>query len=399
MNILVLANKLPFPPRDGGSIATLNMLLGLHHAGHQLTCLAMNTSKHPFPLEQIPQELQNKIHFLGVECDTSLRPLRLLINLLFSNTPYIAERFKSKSYSRALHGLLQAESFEIIQFEGPYLFSYLEQIRKESPARISLRAHNAEHLIWQRICLKENSPVKKYYFRNLARRLQTFECMVSNRVDMLIPISEKDEAIFRELGTFTPMLTIPTGLNLAEYPLTEIPGDSSIFFIGALDWLPNQEGLTWFLDHVFDLLLEELPEIRLHVAGRNAPESIRKKLVHRNIIFHGEVEDARTFMQSKGIMVAPLLSGSGLRIKILEAMALGRPVVTTSTGIEGIPAENLRSVMLGDDPQSFKSLLLKLINDPEMSARMVAEARKLISQEFDTFRLSLRLSQFYKAQA
>lgn len=399
MKILVLANKLPFPPRDGGSIATLNMLLGLHHAGHQLTCLAMNTSKHPYPLEKIPLELQNKIRFLDVECDTSLRPLRLLINLLFSNAPYIAERFKSKTYSRALTGLLQAESFEIIQFEGPYLFSYLEQIRKESRARISLRAHNAEHLIWQRISLGENSPLKKYYFQNLARRLQAFESMVSDRVDMLVPISEKDEACFRELGTLTSMLTIPTGLDLAEYPLTEIPGFSSIFFIGALDWLPNQEGLTWFLDHVFDPLIEELPEIRFHVAGRNAPPGFRKKLVHPNIIFHGEVEDARTFMQSFGIMVAPLLSGSGLRIKILEAMALGRPVVTTSTGIEGIPAENLKSVMLGDDPQSFKCLLLKLIHDPEMSARMVAEARELISLEFDTFRQSMRLSQFYKAQA
>jgi glycosyltransferase involved in cell wall biosynthesis len=359
----------------------------------------MNTSKHPFPVEQIPRELQNNIRFLGVEGDTSIKPIRLIINLLFSREPYIAERFNRKAFRLALHALLEEESFEIIQFEGPYLFYYYEQIRKESHARISLRAHNAEHLIWKRMALRESSPLKKWYFGNLARRLQTFEMRVVDRVDTLIPISEKDEAYFREQGTDTPMLTIPTGLNLEEYPLTELPSGSSLFFIGALDWLPNQEGLSWFLDHVFDLLVYELPDIRFHVAGRNAPKRFRKKLVHPNITFHGEVQDALSFMQSNGIMVAPLLSGSGIRIKILEAMALGRPVVTTSTGIEGIPAENLRSVMLADDPRAYYYLLLKLIKEPDESARMVAEARKLISREFDTFKLSKRLSQFYKAQA
>jgi hypothetical protein len=119
MKILVLANKLPFPPRDGGSIATMNMLLGLRQAGNQVTCLAMNTSKHPFPVEQIPQELHQKIRFLAVDVDTSIKPSRLLINLLFSREPYIAERFRSRAYSLELQALLAQESFDIVQIEGP----------------------------------------------------------------------------------------------------------------------------------------------------------------------------------------------------------------------------------------------------------------------------------------
>ena len=399
MKILILANKLPFPPRDGGSIATLNMLLGLQHAGNQLTCLAMNTTKHPFPVEEIPAELQNTLRFIGVDCDTSIRPLRLLINLLFTKAPYVAERFNIKAFRMALHTLLEDESFDIIQLEGPYLFYYLDQIRKESHARISLRAHNAEHLIWKRMAIRESSPLKRWYLGNLARRLLRFEMRVADRVDFLVPICEWDESHFREQGIVTPMLTIPTGLNLDDYPLTELPSGSTLFFIGALDWMPNQEGLSWFLDHVFGLLIDELPEIRFHVAGRNVPARFLKKLDHLNITFHGEVENARSFMQSYGIMVAPLFSGSGIRIKILEAMALGRPVVTTSTGIKGIPAENLRTVRVGDDPQTYKNLLLELIKDPKESSRRAAEARKLISREFDTFKLSKRLSQFYKAQA
>ena len=399
MKILILANKLPFPPRDGGSIATLNMLLGLHHAGNVLSCLAMNTSKHPHPVEEIPEELRNSIRFIGVDCDTSIRPFRLLVNFLFSGLPYIAQRFNIKAFRSVLATLLREESFDIIQLEGPYLYHYLDQIRKESHARIALRAHNAEHLIWKRIALREKTYLKRCYLRNLSSRLQTYEMRVANEVDYLVPISDQDEACFRLLGANTPMLTIPTGLNLEEYPLTEIPAAPSLYYIGAQDWIPNQEGLSWFLDHVFGLLLDQMPEIRLHVAGRNAPASYLKKLNHPNLTYHGEVENALSFMKSYGIMIAPLFSGSGIRIKILEAMALGRPVVTTSTGIEGIPAENLKTVLVGDDPQSFSYLLLELIKNPAESALNAAEARELISREFDIFKLSKRLSQFYKEEA
>jgi len=399
MKILILANKLPFPPRDGGSIATLNMLLGLQQAGNQLTCLAMNTSKHSFPAEQIPGELQNKIRFVAVDCDTSLHPLRLLLNALFSRMPYTARRFECKSFNQALQALLAEESYDLVQYEGPYLFFCHKLIRKESHARISLRAHNAEHLIWMRMALQEKSAMKKWYFMNLSRRLKAYERRVFDDVDLLIPISEGDASYFREQQTKTPMLTIPTGLNLDEYPPTEIPSGTSLFFIGALDWLPNQEGLSWFLNKVLNLLVNELPEIRFHVAGRNAPRHFRKKLIHPNIIFHGEVEDARLFMQLHGIMVAPLWSGSGMRIKILEAMALGRPVVTTPAGIEGIAAEHPRTVLVESDPVSFKNVIIKLLKNPEEGVRMGVEARKFIGRDFDNFKLSKRLSQFYKAQA
>jgi glycosyltransferase involved in cell wall biosynthesis len=139
--------------------------------------------------------------------------------------------------------------------------------------------------------------------------------------------------------------------------------------------------------------------MHLHVAGRNPPAGFLEELDHPNITFHGEVEDAKEFMQSYGIMVAPLFSGSGIRIKILEAMALGIPVVTTSRGIEGIPAAKLPSVMVSDHPHEYKEYLLKLFKHPEEAGLMPEEARKLISREFNILELSKRLHQFYQAQA
>ena len=118
MNILILTNKLPYPPRDGGSIATLNMITGLRDTGHSITCLALNTAKHSFPVEKIPPELRTTVHFIGIPCDSSIKPLRMVLNLVFSGKPYIAERFNIRNFREKLEELLKNESFDLIQLEG-----------------------------------------------------------------------------------------------------------------------------------------------------------------------------------------------------------------------------------------------------------------------------------------
>jgi glycosyltransferase involved in cell wall biosynthesis len=398
MRILVLTNKLPYPPRDGGSIATLNMISGLSDIGHEVTCLALNTTKHNFPVEKIPGILTDKIRFIGITCDSSIKPARLILNLLFSRKPYIAQRFNNHEFRQRLTRLLAEEPFDLVQLEGPYPGHYLDVIRSGSKARVSFRAHNVEHRIWYRKAAHEKVLLKRWYFSNMASRLERFEMGVLRQTDCLVAISPLDETYFREKGAGQPAITIPTGFSMNSYPSSPLPAEPSLFFIGALDWLPNQEGLKWFLDHVFDPLCAEVPEIRFHVAGRNAPESFEKLVKKEQIIYHGEVEDARAFMQSYRVMVAPLLTGSGIRIKILEAMALGRPVVTTSIGIEGIPAENKREVMVADDPQLFKSQIINLISGNEIAPRLVAGGKKLIQENFDTFGLSTRLTRFFKEQ-
>jgi glycosyltransferase involved in cell wall biosynthesis len=398
MKILILSNKLPYPPKDGGSIATLNMLTGLRDAGNQLTCLSLNTSKHPYPIEDIPSEIGETIRFMGVACDTSIKPLRMLLNLLFTKQPYIAERFKTQAYKKALSELLRQESFDVIQLEGPYVGHYADLIRKTSKSTLSLRTHNVEHLIWKKKALHETSFLKRWYLKNMASRLERFEMKVVHQTDCLVSISPTDETYFKNRGYTRPILTIPTGLSIDAYPLTSIPDEPTLFFIGALDWLPNQEGLEWFIDKVFEQITDKVPGLSFHVAGRNAPKQFESKLRHPKIVYHGEVEDACRFMQKYRVMVVPLLTGSGIRIKILEGMALGRPVVTTQTGIEGIPVENIEGVKVSDDPYIFANHVVDLLNFKEDTSQMLSHSRELIIENFDTFRLSTRLSQFFKTQ-
>ncbi len=398
MKILILTNKLPYPPKDGGSIASLNMLTGLRDSGNQMTCLSINTSKHSFPIDKIPHSLAETIRFIGIDCDSSIKPVRLILNLILSREPYIAQRFNFSKFRNQLSTLLQQETFDLIQLEGPYTGYYLNEIRKFSKAPVALRAHNVEHLIWGKKAFNERSPLKHWYLKNMASRLKRFELKILNQSDYLISISPTDETYFRDQGFTGPTLTVPTGFSISDYPPTPLPAESTIFFIGALDWLPNQEGLLWFLDKVYDELLKTVPQLTFHVAGRNAPDTFIEKLQRPGLIYHGEVEDSRKFMQSYRVMVVPLLTGSGIRIKILEGMALGRPVVTTQVGIEGIPADNNKHAFVSDDPQQFANQIATLINSDKDASSMVAESRELIIRKFDTFELSNRLSQFFKAQ-
>lgn len=398
MNILILTNKLPYPPRDGGSIATLNMITGLRDTGHSITCLALNTAKHSFPVEKIPPELRTTVHFIGIPCDSSIKPPRLILNLLFSRTPYIAVRFEVGLYREKLRELLKNETFDLIQMEGPYPGLYLDEIRRWSKAPLSLRAHNVEHLIWEGNVKGEKRLLKRWYLKNMASRLKRFEMNVVRQSDLLVPISPQDEALFRKEGFRGPVMTIPAGLVLNDYPPSPLPRDPSLFFIGALDWLPNLEGLDWFMEHVFEPLVAEVPQLQFHVAGRNAPDHFAGRIKHRNISYHGEVEDARRFMQSYRVMVAPLLTGSGIRIKILEAMALGRPVVTTPVGVQGIPAVNQRDLLVTDDPEAMKDQLVRLLSSDGEADRLVDSARQLVTHNFDTLGLSNRLGRFFKTR-
>ncbi|MGW8314509.1 MAG: glycosyltransferase family 4 protein [Bacteroidales bacterium] len=398
MNILILTNKLPYPPRDGGSIATFNLMTGLRDAGHRITVLSINTRKHPFPVDQIPDSLRDSIRFLAVEADTRIRPLAMLGNLMFSREPYIAGRFHLAGYTHALEQLLAEETYDLIQLEGPYLGHYIPVIRHRSSTPVSLRAHNVEHQIWRKKAEHEAHPLRRRYLRNMARRLQHFEQKVAEASDLLVPISEVDEAAFRDLGIRIPMLTTPAGLPVTRYPPSTLPTEPTLFFIGALDWLPNQEGLEWFLGKVFPALTGRVPALRFHVAGRNAPDHMARKMKHPLITFHGEVEDAVTFMQTYRVMVAPLKTGSGMRIKILEGMAVGRPVVTTAAGIEGIGATHGKEVMVSDSPEEWADLLEKLLTGDREATGLALKGREFVSQNFDTFEVANRLSQFYKTQ-
>lgn len=398
MNILILANKVPYPPRDGGALATLNMIKGLTRQGHVLHVLTMSTSKHPFNSNDIPHELQKIAFFKVVKVDTRISIAKLIRNLLFSRIPYTIERFFSKAFSTEIEKILEAKEFQIIQMEGLPLSAYVPIIRRRSSARIVMRAHNIESRIWERNAEGAHWGFRKFYFNNLSKRIKTFEHENLRRYDALVPISPVDEKEFQELGNSKPTFVAPFGVDPSFFQeQKESSGDLSIFFIGSLDWIPNQQGLTWFLSEVWDNLRMMHPNLKFQVAGRNAPVSLQKMVYQKGAQFLGEVDDAPNFILSNTIMVVPLFSGSGIRVKIIEGMALGRTVITTTIGAEGIGAKDGEHIILADDSKHFTEAISQIISDPEICHQIGRNGRKFVMENFDNLVISQKLSGFYNS--
>jgi glycosyltransferase involved in cell wall biosynthesis len=398
MNILQLTPKLPYPLHDGSAIAAWNLTRGLSVNGCTITILAMNTDKHYSPIENLPAAMKEICKWESVYLNTRISPLKAFVNLFFSKLPYNIERFNSRDYSNKLQQLLEQEKFDIIQCEGLPTLIYLPIMRKFSTARIAYRAHNIESEIWERKAGREHSPLKKFYYNIIAKRLLALEENLTNKYDLLVPITDRDAEVLRLMGNKKPVCVVPSGYNIEMIPEIQPPGEGiSIGYIGSLDWTPNQEGLLWFLEKVWKPLIKH-GNVKFHVAGRNAPPWLEKILQNTwDLIYEGEVEDSQTFMLNHPVLVVPLFSGSGMRVKIVEGMALGRIIISTPLGIEGLPVNDKKNILIAVDSKSFQEILTGIIADPEKYIAIGEAARSLIPEKFDNIELGKKLANFYSA--
>jgi glycosyltransferase involved in cell wall biosynthesis len=389
-------NKVPWPPKDGGAIACMNLTKGFSMLGHEVTVLSMNTSKHHIRIKDMPANIRSKADFRLVEVPASINWFEAALNLLFSKLPYNAQRFISDDFSAELIKLLNEKQFDVIQLEGLYLCPYIPVIRQYSKARIAYRAHNIEYEIWERTATLSKGMRSKYLL-NLSKRIKRFEISYLNKYDILVPITDRDGLILDKLGNTKPRHTSQTGIDFASLVPTakklEFP---SLFHIGALDWSPNQEGLIWFFDHCWKKIREENPQLKFYLAGRNAPEWLERHLRLDGVEYLGEINDAYDFMNSKAVMVVPLFSGSGMRIKIIEGMALGKPIVTTNIGTEGIPTENGKNILIANNAEQFIDAITRLISNRSLSDQIGKNAIGFIQEKFDNLSQAGALCEFYK---
>lgn len=397
MNILLLANKPPYPAKDGSSLATLNMAIGLAKAGNSVKVLAISTQKHNCKPEDIPIDLSTLIDFRLVQINTRIKPFRTLINLLFSNKPYNIERFINKRYSQELDTIIKNNRFDIIQIEGLYIFPYLKLIQSLTNAPIVYRSHNIEHEIWARISTNQKNWVKAKYLSLLSKRILKLENEVVRSEVAIVSISKRDEEWFIAQGSKNQSITIPSGYLLPENQNYTGNASNDICYLGSLDWIPNQEGLRWFLGYVWPKVHDLLPNLKFNIAGRNAPDSIIdivKKIP--NVVFHGEVENAQKYLRNYSIIVIPLLSGSGMRVKIVEGMILGKAIITTTIGLEGIDAIHNQQVLVADRPEDFAKAIFDLIEQPNLKTYIAEKAAIFAKENFDNSVLTKKLESFYK---
>ena len=250
MKVLQVSNKIPYPEKDGGAIAINAITEGLLRAGCELKMLAMNTRKHFIDVSSIPEKFRINRQLETVVVNASVRPLAALIALLIGKS-YNISRFQSKGFNAKLISILKQETFDVIHLEGLYLAPYLSVIKQYSKAPVILRTHNIEWKIWQKLALEEKNLLKKWYLNQLARQLKKYEEEVINLFDGIATITHQDLEYLKSIGCKAPLITIPFGLDISKYTVQKSKYPNSLFYIGALDWLPNLQGIDWFLNNVW----------------------------------------------------------------------------------------------------------------------------------------------------
>lgn len=406
MHILQLCPRVPYPPHDGGAIAMYETARGLAEAGHRVTVLAANTPKHHQPADVLAH-LGPNVRLVTVAIDTRLKPLKALRNLVFSREPYNVARFVSEDLVGELVALLGEESVDVVQFEGAFMAPYLALLRRavggtERPLPpLVLRAHNIEHTIWQMLAERAGNPLKKWYLQNMARRLAQFEREHLPLFDAIAAITAQDIDRLRALGCAEPITVIPASFDLSRLPPAAAPPrPRTLFVIGSLNWLPNLEGLDWFLREVWPQAHVELPELELHVAGLRPPEYLTSRPAGQDKVFiHGFVASAPAFMQQYELMLVPLLSGGGMRVKIVEGLALGKPLLSTALGAEGIAARDGENMLLRDGADAWLQALRDYYHGRLPLAAIGRAAARTAYAEYDTRQVTQRLLDLYTSLA
>jgi glycosyltransferase involved in cell wall biosynthesis len=369
---------------------------GLASSGAQVSLLAMRTEKHGksgITGESTPGSL---IHYATVPVDTRIKPLRMAGNLLFSAKPYDLARFRSGKYSEALRRLIPSGGFDIVQCEGPLFLYYLNEIRRLTSVPVVLRAHNIEHRIREMMAVNTSGMIRRAYLANLTHRIARLETEATQLFDAVIPVSEPDMQWFSSVKRVRPLFLMETGVDTASYISEPEGGNLKVGFIGALNWKPNLDGIRWFLKEVWPRLAKDFTDATFHIAGRAAPKSAQRWLGGERVIYEGEVGDAKEFMASVNVVVAPLFAGSGLRIKIIEAMSTGRTVIGTPVAVKGIPAIDRRELLVAGDAPAFCIALAEALEDEELRREMGHAAVKLVKERYNNYVNTARLLGFYK---
>lgn len=388
-HILHISPKSIFPKIDGGCVAMhdmLNLLCEKNHVKH----VCISTPKHPFNVNEYPSELIEKTAPESIFIDTSFQ-ITSFISSFFKGENYHVNRFYSKEAEVLFSNILSQQAYDFIILESIFLTPYLDLFRRKSSAKVIIRTHNVEHLIWQRLALSCNSPFKKIGYSFIAKQLKKYELSILKKVDGLCCVTDADSLFFNEQHIKTPIQTIPVSIEISENKVNYQKND--FFFIGAMNWVPNSEAVNILLKEINPKLQEKKPDIQLHIAGSYMTNELANTKIH-GVKIHGRVPNVIEFMRHHGIMLVPMLSGSGVRIKILEALALGIPVISTEIGFLGIDVKHDVHVLKAENWNDFIDLALKLHSDEVLRRKLGLNAQKFIAEEYNFKRINEKLETF-----
>ncbi len=397
MKVLVLSNKVPYPANDGSSIAMASIIDALLKNNTAVTLLSINTKKHFKTDDATASELPAQLNFHKVYHNTSITPWGAFANL-FTGEAYHVSRFYISAFAKKLVQLLEQTQFDIIQIEGLSMAVYIDLIKKHSTGKIVLRAHNVEHIIWNRHLENESNSLRSLYLKIQNSRLAKFEIHSLKTADAIVTITEEDKKLLMPwISKKMPIQSLPCGIDIEAKNIcpTDASKQADIAYLASFDWMPNVQGIEWFMLKVWPLVKELKPDTSFHLGGRHMPASF-SKWKKRGVDLFPNVADMREFICNARIIIVPLLAGSGMRIKVIENMALGKCQVSTTIGAEGVKVVSGTDIILADSPEDFARAISNLLHDNDQRTFIESQARKTIEAHYSNHQLGKELLEFYQ---
>jgi len=382
VRILWLKTELLHPVDKGGRIRTYNMLRELKR-DHQITYLALDDGTADAKQRELAIEYCHELICVPHQTTPKFSPgfyVELLTNLA-SDLPYFMKKYESGAMRREVERLLKDRTFEVMvcDFLQPSV-----NVPAGASVTTVLFQHNVEAMIWKRHYELQSNPLKRLYLYHQWRKTWRYERTACRRFDVVVAVSVTDEEQMRNEYGLERTAAVPTGVDINYFSSSGIPSEKyNVVFTGSMDWLPNEDAMQYFIREIMPLVRKEIPELTLTVVGRN-PYATLVELSKRDtrIVVTGRVDDVRPYIEQASVYVVPIRIGGGTRLKIYEAMAMGKPVLSTTVGAEGLPVKNNEEVMLADSAEDFAAALTRLLRDEKAARELGGRGAKVVREKF-----------------
>jgi polysaccharide biosynthesis protein PslH len=393
LRVVMVDEELPYPPTSGKRIRTLNLTLRLAKR-HQLTYVCHRNADAEEARQAAAffaeQGIETVVVDRTVPSKSGLRFYARLAANLLSPLPYSVATHTSPALRRALAEHAASHPVDVWHCEWT---PYAEALRGVDDGRRVAMAHNVESVIWQRYYETETNALRRWYIGRQWRKFQRFERRILGEVEHTIAVSDVDAQRFREDFDVRRVDVVENGVDTAYFqPQAYRRETSRLLFLGSLDWRPNLDGVQLLLERVFPAVRAVEPSARLCVVGRNPPEALRQRIADMpGVELHGSVPDVRPYLADCGMLVVPLRIGGGSRLKILEALASGTPVVSTRIGAEGLCLEAGRDLTVVEDIDDLAGALVTAMRDPDTMRDQAERGREKVLERYDWDRLAEQL--------
>tara|TARA_R110002072_G_scaffold303115_1_gene494265 strand:- start:7910 stop:9094 length:1185 start_codon:yes stop_codon:yes gene_type:complete len=392
MKILYITSKPIYPKIDGGCVAMENFVRCMISQEVSVKHLCISTEKHPYNVVNYPVSIANEICPEAVVVKTNVNPISAFIHL-FCKGSYNVSRFYSEEMKQLILKTIREDQYDTIILDSLYTTAYLNSIRKHFDKKIIARIHNIESDIWDAYALHESNFLKKKYLKRLAKDIRLYETKVLSNVCAVLSITEDDKLTLNEIGVKTPCIAVPVTIPMVK-DLTIDYKVSNVFHLGAMNWQPNIEAVQRLIK-LFPQIRRQSPTVNLHLAGACFPKDIENSRSN-HIHIDGFVKDPKEFASNSGILVSPIISGSGVRIKILEMMSIGIPVVTTKLGAQGINHQENDCLLIADSDEEIITATTELINNESLRKKIGANAIDYLRKNHSIEVISKELIEFIR---